>query len=61
MPGRYDDDDGPAAGGERLGGRIFEGGYFTSRYEFNMGPEAHTKRSMEAQAINSEVEAKAFS
>ena len=32
MPGRYDDDDGPAAGGEGLGGPIFEGVYFTSRY-----------------------------
>ncbi len=36
MPGQYDDDDGPAAGGEQLGGPIFEGVYFTSRYIANM-------------------------
>ena len=44
MPGRYDDDDDwPAAGGERLGGPIFEGGYFTSRYIRNIASEISTK------------------
>ena len=43
MSGRYDDDDGPAASGERLGGPIFEGVYFTSRYIRNIAFEISTK------------------
>jgi hypothetical protein len=43
VPGGYDDDDWPATGGERLGGPIFEGGYFTSRYIRNIASEILTK------------------
>ncbi len=48
MPGQYDDVDGPAAGGERLGGPIFEGGYFTSRYIRNIASEILTLRRFRA-------------
>jgi hypothetical protein len=43
VPGQYDNDDGPAAGGERLGGPIFEGVYFTSRYIRNIASKISTK------------------
>ncbi len=43
MPGQYDNDDGPAAGGVRLGGPIFEGGYFTKWYIRNIASEILTK------------------
>ena len=44
MPGRYTNDDGPAAGGERLRGPIFEGGYFKSRYIRNIASEILAKK-----------------
>jgi hypothetical protein len=43
VPGGYNDDDGPTAGGVRLGGPIFEERYFTSRYIQNIASKILTK------------------
>ncbi len=47
MPVQYDNDDGPAASGVRLGGPIFEGGYFTSRYIQNIASKTLVARGLE--------------